>query len=145
MTAFRSNPVVLAVIATLETANLIVGDGEAPRDREVGWQGKAAASNFVGYCVVHQFSRGFDGSIDDPYDDGMPVVSINSFGANAKQARGIGDKAHSALLDTPITITGRSVMWVEPIADDASTDALHDVEPPMWQDVQRFRIATTTT
>lgn len=137
---YQTNPVILAVIENLRAAGLAVGDGEAPLG--VGWQDAPANSLFVAYCVVHGFSKRFDGSIDDPFDDGSPTISISSYGLDREQATQTADTAHTSLTTNPVTIPGRHVMIVEPL-DDSATDRLDDVRPAMWQDVQRIRVHTT--
>lgn len=140
VTGYQANPVVEAVIKVLADGGLVVGDGEKPDG--AGWQGPAATSNFVPYVVVHPFAKAFDGTIEDPFVDGAPTLSLNAFGATSEQARRVSDKAFTLLTTITPTITGRHVMIVEPL-DDGATDRFDDVQPPIWQDVQRVRIHTT--
>ncbi|HRE03087.1 MAG TPA: hypothetical protein PLV68_17440 [Ilumatobacteraceae bacterium] len=144
MVRYATDPVVTAVIATLTTVGLKVGDGIAPAG--VGWgagaSGAAGVDVFQAYAVVHLFRVEHDGSLVDPFDDGAPVISVSAYADTASHARRVGDIAHSALVDGVVTVTGRSVMLVAPL-DDASTDRLDDVQPPIWQDVRRYRISTT--
>lgn len=140
MVKYAANPVTNAILANLTAATLVVGDGEKPDAG--GWSGPPDTSAFVGYVVVHAISRQFDGSIDDPFDDGAPVVQFSSYGTTRAQAQLIGDMAAAALQNTPLTITGRHVMLIEP-TDEGATMRFDDEQPPIWQDAQRFRIHTT--
>jgi hypothetical protein len=144
VTVYQQNPVLLAVIASIEAIPAEVGDGEKPDG--AGWQGAPNNSTFVGYSVVHPFRNSFDGSIDDPFDDGSPTISVASYGANRAQATMLADRIHTRLVTVPLAITGRHVMIVVPLEDSAVDrvgEGSSPTQPPMWQDVRRYRIDTT--
>lgn len=140
MTAYSAHAVTAAVIANLVAAGLAAGDGEKPTG--AGWQGAASETPFDPYVVVFPISRGFDGTLDEPFDDGSPLIQLSAYGATREQAQIYSDRAATALMTTPITIAGRHVMLVEP---DVAGGPMRfdDAQPPLWQDPQRFRIHTT--
>ena len=130
-----------AIILTLATAGLEVGDGEAPEG--VGWQTIAGQSQFFGYVVVHPIPGGvLDGTIDAPDADAWPIYQCSSYGANRAQCEFVADEARDVLLSTPITLSARTVaqVRVDMLGGARRED---DIQPPIWQGVDRYRIFTT--
>lgn len=141
---YRSSSVTGAVIAALRAAGLQVGDGERPNDpaQPVGWQGAPGVSPFVGYVVVHPIAGGtVDGTLGEPNTDFAPLYQLSSYGANRAQAETIGDLARNAVLTAQMAVTGRVVVLVaiDLLGGCRRTD---DVQPPVWQAVDRIRVLT---
>lgn len=141
MVKFRAAAVIDAVIVLLRAEGLVVGDGEKPVG--AGWQTVPDVGVFKAYVTVWPFSVRFDGTLGVPFDDGDPVVSVNCFGDTASVARQVADLAWTALVDGVLVVDGRDVIQVTPL-DDMATDRDDSVQPPIWQDVRRYRISTTT-
>lgn len=129
-----------ALRARLEVTGLAVGAGVAPDG--VGWQGAPNASTFVGYLVLHSLTGGtVDGSIvaDEDIDWRWQVTAV---GGTYDQCELVGDKARAVLLGTPLTVSGRQVLWLRidtpdgPRRDDA-------VQDPVWISTEVYRLATT--
>lgn len=138
---YRSRPVTEAIIATLATANLVVGDGEKPDDG--GWVGVAGQSDFVGYVVVHPIgTRDIDGTLDEPSDDVWPLHQISAFGASRAQCEQIADTAREAMLGSTLAVTGRRVGRYQPDLLGIIT-RLDEEQPPLYMSPDRYMAFTT--
>lgn len=130
-----------AVIQALETAGLLVGDGEAPDGH--GWAGIPDQSAFVGYVTVYELIGGtIDGTLGRPDDDASTLYQLTSTGATRQQCEWVADKARNTMLSTTWVITGRQVMRaaVDMLGGTVRDD---DVQPPVFFSPDRFRIWTT--
>lgn len=131
------------IIAVLQGAGLLVGDGEAPPG--AGWQGKPGQSNFSAYCTVHPLLGGLSsGSIDEPHGDGEVVYQVSCYGPTRSQAEIVASLVQKALTSTYPSVVGLSVRYVD---DDVFGGARRDdvLQPPVWQAVPRYRFYTTST
>jgi len=107
----RGGDVTTAIIARLEAAGLVVGDGEAPLSG-AGWTGSPGTSTFVPYIDVHPTPGGdVDGTLADSNSDAAPDYHLISVGATRAQAEHIGDEAREAMLSGPLTLpAGRAAI-----------------------------------
>lgn len=143
MTVHQGRTITAAIISTLTSAGLEVGDGEAPDG--VGWQGSPGASNFTPYVVVHATTGGrFDGPIGQPFGDAYVDYTLTAIGATQQQAQWVNDEVYEALTSTALSVSGRSVSLVRPdVEGGAQRD--DDAQPAVWFSPTRWRIQTTTT
>ena len=117
-----------AVIETLETAGLTVGDADA--------EGLT-----VPYVVVYSIPGGrLFGTLDAPHDDGELVYQVSCVGSTREQAEWLVDKA--MILLQGFDVGGRSVAFVT-IDSNPGVRRDDDITPPVFLATPRFRITTT--
>lgn len=125
-----------AVISTLEGFGLIVGDAEAPANKEeLLAQGK-------GYVVVYQVPGGTSsGNLDNPSADAVYIYQVTCVGTRRVQADWLADKV-SGLLQANLSVPGR---YIPTIKVNMHGGARRDdtVTPPVFLSTPRFRIAST--
>jgi hypothetical protein len=131
-----------AIIASLTTAGLTVGDGIKPAAG--GWQGTPGSANFNPYVIVYATPGGFyDGSIAAPFADARVDYTISGFGASQDQAQWCADKVFARLIDPAnVTVSGRGVQLLSPDVDGGCIRD-DDVTPPIWHSPTRWRVSTT--
>lgn len=133
-----------AIIAMLEAASLVVGDGATP-EAGAGWSGTAQApgSTYIGYVVVHSMNGGTtDGPMDSPDADMTPLYQLSCYGATREQCELIADAAHAVMTANAFTIAGRKVMRV--IVDQLfGAMRIDEVQPSEYQSAGRYRLMTT--
>lgn len=124
------NPHALAIIASLQAAGLTVGDGVAP---------KSSDGKIVAPCVVlHMIPGGeIDGTAAAPDEWADGRFQLTAVGRVAAQARDYADQATQALIDNPITVTGRSVQRVRPIEPWGRVERDDAVSPPLFYSTRR--------
>lgn len=128
MAAIQQNPHALALLATLATGGLAVGDGVAPPTHP----GR--------YAVLHMLPGGeIDGTASDPEEwiDGR--FQITAVGRNASEARWVADQAGIALTG-PVTVAGRSIQRVRPLEAWGGVTRDDDVSPPLFYATRVFGI-----
>lgn len=141
MNTYQGRSMTGAIIAVLEAASLRVGDGEKPDD--AGWSDTAGESTFRGYVVVHPLNiGGIDGTLDAPSGDAWPYHQVTAFGETRAQAEMLADRVRTALTGTSLAVTGRGT---GPVIWDGSlgTFRLDDVQPPIYQSVDRYTAFNT--
>lgn len=136
-----------ALITWLATqTGIAVGDGVAPQDVPVGWQGQPGMSAFVPYFVVHSIPGGLlDGPIGDQHADADLVWQVNNHGGNREQAEDVADLARAVLLRRPIPpldIAGRAVMWIRNEIPAGAARQDKDL-PSIWWSFGQYRLGTT--
>lgn len=137
----KRSPQHTAIVDRLEATGIAVGDGHVPDD--VGWQEAPGGSKFVAYLTVHAIPGGsVDGPIDRPDDDSAWIWQVTAVGGNREQCDWAGDTARVALLDTPLTIAGRSACR---LTIDTPDGAHRDdtVQPRVWMSAERYALITT--
>lgn len=112
----------LAVKAALESIGKPVGYGAAPLDA-IGNDGLPVADYLVLYRVGGQ--RG--GTLADPFADGLLTYQATAVGRLPDGVSWLLGRVESALLG--VTIAGRSVIRVEPVAE-RGPEPDRDVGPP---------------
>jgi hypothetical protein len=146
VSSHRGSEVTDAIVAALTTAQLLVGDGEAPVAG--GWEGTPGASDFVPYVDVHPIPGGYsDGTVAEPDSDGGALYQLISVGASRTQAENIGDEVREAMTSTALTLaSGRQValVRVEMLGGAMRDDSLRGnaVQPSVWMVSDRYRILT---
>lgn len=129
-----TNPHALALIATLGGADLSVGDGVAP------------ASHPGRFVVLYMLQGGeVDGTAADPDEWVDGRFQLTSVGRNASEARWVSDKAHEAVTDGVVAVTGRSIQRVRPL--DAWGQVTRDdvLTPPLFYAVRTYGIYSFPT
>lgn len=141
MAEYKGADLTAAITAVLEATTLPVGEGVKPEG--AGWQGTPGDSQFVTYVVVHPSPGGvFEGSLDEPYDDGQPDYVITAYAATQHGCQVAADLVYEALVTSEYAVTGRSVQLASPdveggvVRDD-------DVQPPVFYSPTRWRFYTT--
>lgn len=135
MTVVSPLPHDLAVKAALETIGRPVGYGAAP----------AAALEDSGlpaqdYLVLYRVSGQRDGTLSDPFGDGLLTYQTTAVGRLPDGVAWLLGRVEAAL--ATVTITGRAVLQVEPVAEQGPQPD-RDVGPPhpFWGFAQ-FRLVT---
>jgi hypothetical protein len=140
---YQASPTTDAVIAALETAGLLVGDGEKPVGG--GWEDAPRESDFVPYVVVYSLLGGTtDGTIADPDDDAWPVFQLTSVGGTRGQAEWIGDVARSVMLSgslVKVIGTRRCLRVLIDVLGGAQRD--DSEQPAIFYVPERYRLSTT--
>ncbi len=140
MTALhRARIVTAAVVACLEDAGLLAGDGEKPVAG--GWQGTPGQSTFTPYVAVYNLVGGYtDGSIVAPDEFSYPTYQLTSVGSTAAQCEWQADACREALLTGPVLVEGRAVnlVTVEMLGGAVRDD---DAQPPVWFSPDRYRLS----
>ena len=120
-----------AVIACLEDAGLLVGQG-------------AAEGLPLPYVVAYPMPSGRqDGNMADPYCVEPYVVQVDCWGETVEQATWGADTARVALFAGITPPAGWSVMH---IAEDVGGGVVRDDDtagPPAWRAINRYRIWVT--
>lgn len=132
----------LAVVAALaaDTAlNRPVGYVDAPA---------GALTNLLagepGYIIVYPLPGGWrDGVAVDPYADIELVYQMTCVDRLPQAAQWMADRIEAAL--TALTVTGRTVLWVTPVAPVGVTRDDSLAGEPLYIATPRYRIATTPT
>ena len=149
VTVPQLDPHTAGIIAALEAAGIVTGDGADPLDEHgsprAGWQGTPGQSPFLPYCVLYPpAAKVLDGSIGDPNADLSGTWQVTSIGPTPAAARYVSDQVRSVLVDAihTVTIEGRRVMSA---TEDVGGQPRRDdgVQPPLWYSPDRFRISTT--
>lgn len=124
-----------AVIAALEGAGLVVGDGVAPAD------GPALLKAGTGYAVVYPTAGGASyGTLHDHAEDAEIIMQVTCVGATREQAQWLADAAN-VLLDG-MDVEDRSIPLVTlEVAPGVSRD--DGQTPPVFYSTPRYRIFTT--
>jgi len=131
-----------AIVDALEGTGLPVGSGEKPAG--AGWQGAPGQSTFKGYVVVHPIGGGVDGPIGDWVADVQARYQLTSVGATQSQCENIADLCAARLLNSPISIVGRTVALVT--IDDVGVVRRDDtVIPSVWINPRAYRLLITPT
>lgn len=141
-TSVPLDPVVLAVIATLDDALTVsIGDHQAPADPDPEFP----------YSTVYLIpDADRSGPMNDGQADVVHNIQVTSVGETRQQAQALADDVNVAMRDetTPpnpaskIVIAGREVSLVE-IVFDGSIERDDGFQPPVFYAVQIFDITTT--
>ncbi len=133
MNIHAARPLTDAIIYSLQSAGLIVGDAVKP----------ANATTSSGYIVVYGLPGGtLDGPIGLPDDDAWVTYQLTAIGANRKQCEWAADKARRTILAAYLPIGDRRVVRVSvdmlggTIRDD-------DIQEPVYYSPDRYRFSTT--
>lgn len=111
----------LALLAAIGASGLAVGDAVAP----TAHPGR--------YVVLHILSGGeVDGTAADPDEWFDARFQLTAVGRTASEARWVADQAHSALTSSEVTVPGRSVQRVRPLAAWAGVQRDDTPEPPLY-------------
>lgn len=126
------------VVAALEAAGLVVGDGYRPTV-DHGWRKPGV---FISYCIVYPLANNFDGTLDDTYDDLDAGFQVTCVGGTRAGVQAVEDTVNDALLDGTVTVTGRTVMQVRP---DGGGLLRRDetVTPYVYLSTPRYRLIST--
>lgn len=128
----EQDPHALAIIARLEAATLIVGDGEAPLDED----GEKIPPP---YSVLYMLPGGeVDGSAASPDSDGDIRFQLTHVGRLPAEARWQADRAGAELVGHPLVVPGRSVRRVRPLEASNRVERDDDVTPPLFYVPARF-------
>lgn len=135
-----------AMLAALEAADLLVGDGEEPAGS--GWADGPGLSQFRPYAVLWGLPGGSTGgTLANPDEDAQTLYQVTCVGSTREQAELLGDRARVAL-----TTPGAVVITDE---DDTRTiqavrlDQLggcrrdDDIQPVLWFTGDRYRVLST--
>ena len=140
-TAVKRGPETDAIIAALSAAPILTGDGIRPAGG--GFPADDPSQPFVPYAVVFQsITSLIDGPLDDPNADVVAEYQVTSIGVTRASASFIADKAKATLLNTPLTVPGRTVQLVEwVLGRPAERD--DDVTPPLFYAIDIYSISTS--
>ena len=129
-----------AVLAALATIGKPVGFALAPE----GALDAITKPPYAGpdYLILYPLNTGRDGGLADPYDEAELIYQVTVVGRTAAGVRWLVDQIEPALLG--VSITGRSVAWVQP-DDDSGVRPDFDTKPPVLVATPRFRIKTVPT
>jgi hypothetical protein len=135
LTIPAGQPHTAAAVATLEAAGLTVGNGSG-NDPATG------ALYARPYVVVYGDLGALDGPLGDRFADLSQTLTVHGVGNGPEQAQWVADKARAALLTTPVTVAGRSTLYVshttsQPVQRD------DDVQPPLFYEVDQYTLSTT--
>lgn len=122
------------LITTLEQANLIVGDGVAPKDG--GWEGgQPNVGRFVPYVVVMAGSvQGVDRNIASGFTkDWMASYSLRTFSATRRTTDALSFAARQALEDCTPFIFGKFKAIHVSVSTIGSMQRNDASDPPLWQ------------
>ncbi len=125
-------PVTDALVATLAAlGDFEVGDGGAP---------ESAGSK---YAVVYGLpDNGADGPANDPWADVQHVYQITAVGQTRKQAEWVADVCRAAILNDPITISGRQVIQRRPLTT-GPVERDDDMPVPLFYSIATYELWTT--
>lgn len=138
-------PATEVVLDRLADTGLIVGDGRKPDG--AGWQGAPGTSAFVPYVVLYPIGvnrQGPDSPLSDRGTDPVLRYQVTAVGKDRRSAEGGADLVATALLTTPLTLTGLTQI---DLVHETSLPATRDEaeQPPLFYCVDRFRLDLTTT
>lgn len=122
----EQNPHARAIIASLEAADLTVGDGVAPKSPD--------AKTFVAPCIVlYTRAGGFkSGTLAQPDVDGDMRFQLTAVGRLAAEARWYADRAHAALTNHPIEVDNRLICRVRRMWIASTIERDDDVTRPLF-------------
>jgi hypothetical protein len=139
--SFQGRLLTQAIIDLLESAYLLVGDGDKPSGG--GWQGTPGQSTFEPYIVVYAVTGGyFDGTIGEPFVDARPDYIISSFGATQQQAQWGNDVVFETLTTSKPSVSGQVVELIVPDVEGGAVRD-DDVSPPIFHSPSRWRFFLT--
>lgn len=140
-TAPARGPVTDAVLDLLTAVPVLTGDGQRPAGG--GFPGEDSSQPFVPYAVVFQgVTSRIDGPSSDPDADVTEEYQVTAIGVTRASASVIADKAKQALLNTALTVPGRTVQLVEwVLGRPAERD--DDVTPPLFSAIDIYAISTS--
>jgi hypothetical protein len=127
-----------AIVAALQGAGLVTGDGGPPTVPH-GWQQNRT---FIDYAIVYPLPGQFDGTLEATNSDADLAFQITCVARTLADVLAVEDTANGALLDTALTVAGRSVLQVRL---DGTGNARRDtsVNPPLNISTPRYRYSTT--
>ena len=134
-TVVEQDPVVAAVITTIDTLSFSVGDGEAPENPSPAFP----------YSVVYSLDDELrTGPMSDGQADVIHNIQVTTVGETREQAQKLVDKIRIKLLETPIplTIASRSVQLVD-LADGGIVERDETEQPRLFYAVDVWAITTT--
>lgn len=118
-----------AVIATLETFDLPVGDAEKP------------AGDHDRYCVVYPVPGGdLGGTLEEPDDDAELVYQVTCVGTTREQAEWVADKAIGLLDGVTVADRYTARVYLDSFSGIRRDDS---ITPPKFIATPRFRLMTT--
>lgn len=133
MTVHNGRDLTSQVIAVLEAAGLTVGRAEKP---------ETVPAN-SGYVIVYPLPGGtFDGDIYDPYEEAEASYQLTSIAEHADQCEWVADLARSTMLSASLTLTGRSVIQIEPVFLGGVLREDDTAEPARFYAPDRYSIWT---
>lgn len=123
------------IITTLETHDLLVGDGVAPK--EGGWEsGQPNVGRFVPYVVVMAGSvQGVDRNIASGFTkDWMASYSLRTFSATRRTTDALAHAARTALEDCTPFVFGDDFKAIHVSISTIGSMQRNDAsDPPLWQ------------
>lgn len=123
-----------AVIAALEAAGLIVGDGVKPDGVQPD----------RGYCIVYPLTGGqMDGSMWNIHEDASVPIQVTAQGHTRRECEWVVDEVRAVMLGgfAP-ALTDRKVIHVsQDFAGGVIRD--DDVQKPMWYSPERYEVRTS--
>lgn len=139
MTVATSRPLSVVLLAALQSAWALVGDGVAPEGVTYNNDGLLVAP----YAVLYRGGPGvLDGPVSDPHADGQPLYQLTCVGRDPNQAEALADRLRPVLLARH-AVTGLVVMQAvletsQPVRRDDSTT------PPLFYLADQVRYLLTS-
>lgn len=130
-----------AVIAHLEGAGLLVGDGRKPVAG--GWSGAPGQSDHVSYCIVRHVGGSdiYSDDVTDAADAYRPLYDAWVVGGSRSEAQEALGVVCDRMLRVPLTIDGFRVQRVE--LDVTFSNYGEATEVTSFEEGARFRISAT--
>lgn len=123
-----------AVVAALEAAGIVTGDGAPPTVK----YGAQTPQTFTSYAVVYLLTETFDGSLGGPFDDAEMVWQVTCVAATRAECDSLVHAVNAALIGQTLTVSGRTVPQIRPV-EGAPLTRREDDPPP----AQTFRYVAT--
>jgi hypothetical protein len=138
----RTLALAFVTVLAAELGATKVGYGKRPSGG--GWASPTPSPTtpFAGYAVVWPGGTTASGPVAGHNDDGAQGVQVSYYGSSGEQADAMRDRGREAILSGTFTVTGRSVNLVE-LADSSPLTRDDEVQPPVFQSVDRFLAYTT--
>lgn len=115
-----------ALVAKLQTADIVTGDADRPTVKH-GWQGTPMASTFIPYCMVWPLDTVLDGSLGAPDDDAEFRWQVTCIADTRLACETLVHAVNTALVGETLTVSGRTVPRIRPDGGGAVTP---ENEPP---------------
>lgn len=123
-------------------APAVFGRGRPPDS--YGWSGAPGQSPFQAYGIVWRIGArdARNANLDDVRGtEGRVLLFVRYFGGFPDQADELRDLGHETIMDGPLVVPGRHVLWVSHDNGSTSTKS-DDVETPYWEAGDFYRLRT---